>query len=152
MELQEGSPAHQPGCLQSPAAQQWCGGTVRLGSTRAACTKSINAAIRCQQLMTAPSTPALGMAPPKPAPAPLGSATTAAHTPCSPPTITDGLPSTPPGGAFPHHPFVCAHCEQQAANHPCPASCRLSRQDGFVSVPLSPAACVKPCCCTGCGG
>ena len=42
----------------------------------------------------------------KPSPAPLGSATTAAHTPCSLPTVTDGLPSTPPGEAFPPHPFV----------------------------------------------
>lgn len=32
--------------------------------------KSSHAAIRCQQLMTAPSTSALGMAPPKPSPAP----------------------------------------------------------------------------------
>lgn len=109
--------------------------------------KSINAAIRCQQLMTAPSTSALGKVPPKPSPAPPGSATTAAHAPCSPPTITDGLPSTPPGEAFPHHPFVCVHCEQKAANHPCSASCGLSRQDGFVLLPLFPelAVCVKPC-------
>lgn len=89
--------------------------------------KSISAAIRCQHLMTAPSTSALGMVSPKPSPAPLGSATTAARTPCSPPTITDGLPSTPPGEAFPHHPFVCLHCEQKAANHPCSAPWGHSR-------------------------
>lgn len=100
--------------------------------------KSISAAIRCQQLMTAPSTSALGMVPPKPSPAPLGSATTAAHTPCSPPTITDGLPSTPPGEAFPHHPFVCVHCKQKAANHPCSASCGLSPRGRSVSLPLFP--------------
>lgn len=47
---------------------QWSGGTVRQHSS--CLHRSITAAIRCQQLMSAPSTSALGMASPKPSPAP----------------------------------------------------------------------------------
>lgn len=93
--------SHAASCCSDP------GGTTRLSSIQDACTrggsKSIDTVIRCQHT---PSTSALETVSPKLSPAPLGSATTAARTPCSPPTITDGLPSTPPGEAFPPHPFV----------------------------------------------
>ena len=94
--------SHAAPCCSGPES------TTRLSSIQDACTrggggKSIAAVIRCQHTL---STSALEMVSPKPSLAPLGSATTAARAPCSLPTITDGLPSTPPGDAFPPHPSV----------------------------------------------
>lgn len=66
-------------------------------------SKSFNAAIRCQRTLLHLGT---GNGFSKAFPSPLGSATTVARIPCSLPTITDGLPSTPPGEAFPPHPFL----------------------------------------------